>query len=284
VAGLVFDIGMHNGDDTAHYLACGYDVVAVDANPALCEAAAERFAAAIEDGRLTIRNVGIDNRSAAELTFWVSDQSEWSSFSKEWATKKGASAAPIRVPVVRFSDLLNDYPQALFVKIDIEGNDVDCVRELHECKFPPAYLSFERGKGDREPEIQSLVKLGYDAFKFVRQNDWLEINCENMRHLNLRRLTTQYAYIAYQRIPRVLRARIRSARRAFESRKPQYKSFAPGSSGPMPGELPGPWMTAAELLTVMNSRRALDRRLDDRGPTEWFDIHARHSGAGPGLA
>jgi FkbM family methyltransferase len=201
VAGLVFDIGMHNGDDTAHYLAGGYDVVAVDANPALCEAAAERFAAAIEDGRLTIRNVGIDNRSAAELTFWVSDQSEWSSFSREWATKKGASAAPIRVPVVRFADLLNDYAQALFVKIDIEGNDVDRVRELHECKFPPAYLS-----------------------------------------------------------------------------------FAPGSSGPMPGELPGPWMTAAELLTVMNRRRALDHRLDDRGPTEWFDIHARHSRAGPGLA
>ena len=41
---LVFDIGMHNGDDTAYYLSRGYRVLAVEANPSLCASARERFA------------------------------------------------------------------------------------------------------------------------------------------------------------------------------------------------------------------------------------------------
>jgi hypothetical protein len=44
VPNLVLDVGMHNGDDTAYYLASGYDVVAVEANPTLCASARDRFA------------------------------------------------------------------------------------------------------------------------------------------------------------------------------------------------------------------------------------------------
>jgi len=30
---LVYDVGMHTGQDTAYYLFKGYDVVAIEANP-----------------------------------------------------------------------------------------------------------------------------------------------------------------------------------------------------------------------------------------------------------
>ena len=33
---VIFDLGMHNGDDTAFYLSRGFNVVALEANPALC--------------------------------------------------------------------------------------------------------------------------------------------------------------------------------------------------------------------------------------------------------
>jgi len=46
-------LGMHNGDDTAYYLARGYDVVAVEANPALCASAGKRFAPEVAAGRLS---------------------------------------------------------------------------------------------------------------------------------------------------------------------------------------------------------------------------------------
>ena len=51
---LIFDLGMNNGDDTSHYLHRGFNVVALEANPTLCESAQKRFRAAIDDGRLTI--------------------------------------------------------------------------------------------------------------------------------------------------------------------------------------------------------------------------------------
>ena len=40
---LILDLGMNNGDDTAYYLTRGFRVVALDANPALCEGARKRF-------------------------------------------------------------------------------------------------------------------------------------------------------------------------------------------------------------------------------------------------
>ena len=32
---LIYDVGMHNGDDTAYYLHKGFRVIAIDANPAM---------------------------------------------------------------------------------------------------------------------------------------------------------------------------------------------------------------------------------------------------------
>ena len=37
-ADLIYDVGMHNGADTAFYLAKGFRVVAVEANPELVQA------------------------------------------------------------------------------------------------------------------------------------------------------------------------------------------------------------------------------------------------------
>jgi hypothetical protein len=47
VPGLIYDLGMNNGDDTDYYLKRGFEVVAVEANPALCQVARDRFAEAI---------------------------------------------------------------------------------------------------------------------------------------------------------------------------------------------------------------------------------------------
>jgi 16S rRNA A1518/A1519 N6-dimethyltransferase RsmA/KsgA/DIM1 with predicted DNA glycosylase/AP lyase activity len=66
---LVYDIGMNNGDDTAFYLACGFRVVAVDADPHLAALAAKRFKAELEAGRLTILNVGIADQEIPTTPF-----------------------------------------------------------------------------------------------------------------------------------------------------------------------------------------------------------------------
>ena len=262
---LVFDIGLHNGDDTAYYLAHGYDVVAVEANPDFCAAAKKRFTAEVADGRLTIRNVGIANR-AAELTFWVSERSEWSSFDKENATRTGVSAAPIVVPTVRFADLLNEYGQALYVKIDIEGNDSGCIRDLERCQSLPPYISFE-GHVKIADDIRSLAKMGYVEFKFIRQNDWHEITPENIRWQGMVRKT----------LSSVQRYRlIEGCLMTIHYRRGRVNGWkcASGSSGPLARELPGRWMDYAEVLAVVEDHISVSNKLQTGPIGEWFDIHA----------
>jgi FkbM family methyltransferase len=267
MADLVFDIGMHNGDDTAYYLARGYDVVAVDANPVLCKAAGERFRAEIATGRLTIRNVGIAE-AAGELDFWVSDVSEWSSFHKENAVQAGTGASPIRVRTIPFSDLLGEYRAALYTKVDIERNDTLCIRQLAQCEARPPYFSFE-GHLKAAADVDVLVGVGYTSFKCIRQIDWFEITPENMhRQASIRKLIA-----LADRVPR-LGARVRNLH--YRARTANGWKFAAGSSGPFGRDLPGRWLSRDEVLSVWEHRLS---EIGTGGLIEWFDIHAKAASA-----
>ncbi|RWM75657.1 hypothetical protein [Mesorhizobium sp.] len=56
---LVYDVGMHNGDDTAFYVSQGYRVVAIEADPAQAEAQRKRFVAEIEKGQVHVVEAAI---------------------------------------------------------------------------------------------------------------------------------------------------------------------------------------------------------------------------------
>ena len=58
----IYDVGMHNGDDTAYYLAKGAHVVAIEANPDLCALAEERFKKEIGQKFLEILNCAVSDR------------------------------------------------------------------------------------------------------------------------------------------------------------------------------------------------------------------------------
>jgi FkbM family methyltransferase len=106
---LVYDVGMHNGDDTAFYLARGFRVIAVEANPAMAAAAGSRFRSEIESKRLTILNVAIaEQRGEAE--FWVSEiHSCLSSFDRNLAGRNGEPHHSIMVPCERLDAILAKY-------------------------------------------------------------------------------------------------------------------------------------------------------------------------------
>ncbi len=58
----VFDVGMNNGDDSAHYLSKGCRVIAVEANPILAQRGRVRFQAEIASGQMVIEALGISHR------------------------------------------------------------------------------------------------------------------------------------------------------------------------------------------------------------------------------
>src|SRR5712691_5823534 len=97
---LIYDVGMHDGSDTAYYLAKGFRVIAVEANPALVESAQRRFPAALEDRRPTLLNVAIASE-AAPVDFWINDENAgYSSLFQEVAGRRGKRHHRIRVESV----------------------------------------------------------------------------------------------------------------------------------------------------------------------------------------
>ena len=100
---LIYDVGLHDGNDTAYYLGLGFHVVAIEANPALAHAAARRFARQTASGRLQIVNVGIAATSGV-ARFWVcDDHSDWSSFDRAFASRNGSAHHAIEIPTTSFA-------------------------------------------------------------------------------------------------------------------------------------------------------------------------------------
>ena len=65
---IIFDIGMHRGEDTDFYLKKGFTVVGVEANPALVQECRKRFQSQIENGQLHIIDKAIAE-VAGEISF-----------------------------------------------------------------------------------------------------------------------------------------------------------------------------------------------------------------------
>lgn len=166
---LVFDLGMNNGDDTAYYLRRGYDVVAVEANPALCEQARRRFAAAIDEDRLRIVHAAVSDKTG-EATFHVNlDNDHWSSLDIGWAGRDASRCREIRVPCVTLSDLFDEFGLPHYLKIDVEGADQIVLDQLKGAAALPRYVSVEDCRfGFRY--MATLAACGYDGFKLLDQS------------------------------------------------------------------------------------------------------------------
>lgn len=166
---LVFDLGMNNGDDTEYYLAKGYDVVAVEANPFLCDLASERFVDAISNGRLTILNFAI-TESIKDCVFYVNTENHhWSSLDINWAGRNNTNIKPYSVKGTILSHIIESYGCPYFLKIDIEGGDMTALHQLLDSKLTPQFLSVEDCRFGFE-YIEVLYKIGYRRFKLSNQS------------------------------------------------------------------------------------------------------------------
>jgi FkbM family methyltransferase len=257
---LVYDIGMHEAEDTDYYLAKGYRVVAVDASPELCQAQTERLAEPIADGRLTIVNAAI----AAEpgpVTFYASPMTIWGTINRQFAERNERSTAgrntKVTVEGVEFGSLLDKYGTPCFAKIDIEGTDVACLEGLRGRPEVPRYLSMESEKRTWEGllhEFDLFTELGYDRFKVVSQ------------------------------------------RKVHRQQSADF-TFRKGASGMFGEDAPGEWMTRDQAirayrviffkyrvagdfspLRLNRATKPLARALSLlMGGPWWYDTHARHS-------
>lgn len=185
---LIFDVGLHRGQDTAYYLSKGFRVVAFEANPELVAAARKRFAGPIASGRLTVVSGAIaDPAEEEEVEFYVPaplgevDVSGLGSVDRHWvrtADLIGAARRPepgdaIRVPAIDLSERIEQLGMPHYMKVDIEGSDRLCLEALRGFAQRPRYISVEAERRSRRllrAELDLLEGLGYTSFATVRQD------------------------------------------------------------------------------------------------------------------
>jgi FkbM family methyltransferase len=272
---LVIDVGMHNGDDTAYYLAKGFDVVGVEANPQLVAAAEQRFAAEIEAGRLRLVSAAVAEENGTMPMAISDDMTIWSSLSNDFVRRNeryaGTEYHYVDVPTRRFEDVLAEVGVPYYLKVDIEGFDMLCVRALRQFAARPAYVSIESNVSSNDApldrifdELAELWSLGYRGFKYVNQR--------NHPSIRLPSPPLEGRYVDVQ--------------------------FTCDVSGPFGEETPGSWQTVDQALSRAKRIR-VDHNLGGLGgkyrhllparaygkfrqavlhrPTGWYDLHARHA-------
>ena len=235
---LIFDIGLHDGSDTAFYLEKGFRVVALEANEKLVDSANRRFAREIKSGRLVVVDSAISDREGT-IDFYVSAaKDDWSSIYEVFGNRAG-DATVVKVEAVTLGTLFKRFGVPYYLKIDVEGVDNAVISSLLTETERPSFASVELSSFD---SICSLRCSGYDRFQLANQNlNWMNAP------------------------PRIAR----------EGKLVEW-SFSANSSGCFGLEMPGKWVdveTCADLyLGVWNRLRNHPQLFNG-----WFDIHATTS-------
>lgn len=179
---LIYDVGMHRGQDTDFYLKKGFKVVAFEADPSNVEFCKKRFAREIEQEKLVIVEGAIIENSAytgagQKVKFYRNkDHSFWGSADDDWAYRNevlGTANEVIEVNAVNFKQCLEKYGVPHYLKADIVGSEIICLKALLEFENKPDYISIRSEKvifRRLEREFELLDKLGYDKFKAVQQD------------------------------------------------------------------------------------------------------------------
>jgi FkbM family methyltransferase len=233
----IVDVGAHKGDDSEFYLAKGFSVVGVEANPVLADILRKRFAEPIRAGRYELIEAAVAAHDG-DVEFFVNlDKDDWSSTDPVFGTRDGTRFRSIRVPAFRFDALLSRLQNVYYIKCDIEGGDIEVLRGLHASSVRPRYVSFEAHSADY---LAHLRVLGYSKFKLVNQNlNWLT------------------------KLPNP----------PLEGRAVEHR-FPGDSSGPFGDETVGEWLGFEEVTeTYLALKRIamVQRHLS----IAWYDVHAR---------
>jgi FkbM family methyltransferase len=242
---LIFDIGLHRGEDTDFYLRKGFRVVAIEANPDLVSACQSRFETTLQSGRLHIVEGAIADPSAGDtVTFFKNENSVWGTIDPTWAERNlnaGCVSERIEVKRVDIKDVFDKFGTPYLVKIDIEGADEVVLQSLELLSEKPPYVSVEAEKTSYEgakQQIQSLQDLGYRRFRIIQQDP--------IPGSNLKTRTRNGDSLDY--------------------------TFEVDASGPFGDDLIGPWLTADAAITELKRISFLHRAFGDSAPFRYNNI------------
>jgi len=220
---LIIDVGVHTGQDTEFYLKKGFRVVGIEAHPDIYESTKNRLNSYIENGQLTLLNIAVSPKDEP-VTFYANlDRIFWGTTSVDWARKGessfGTRSIEMTVEGRRFENILEKFGIPYYLKVDIEGADILCIKALRQFDTKPQFISIESTKASWSAlleEITLLKELGYQKFKAINQSKVLKQVCPSPAR--------EGEYIAHQ--------------------------FEFGASGLFGEETPDIWLSESEVIKV----------------------------------
>lgn len=273
---LIYDVGMHQGQDTDFYLKKGFRVVAFEANPENVAVGEKKFARKIEENRLTIVEGAISEKEFSDgeprtVKFYRNvNTTFWGSTSEDFAARNevmGTRNETIEVGAVDFVEAIKKYGVPHYLKADIVGSETICLRALLKFENKPDFISIRSEKvilQKLEEEFRLFEQLGYDKFKAIQQD---------VTDLQTSLLSPEGERIVYK--------------------------FAEGASGAFGEETKGRWKSKDEvikqyrkiftlywlfgdysfLLQTAKGKKIIAQleRVARRPLPGWYDTHARHS-------
>ena len=273
---LVYDVGLHRGQDTDYYLKKGFRVIAFEANPENAAFCRNRFAEAIDEGQLTIVEGAIAPKrvvreNKGKIAFYRNLHSSfWGSTSQDWVQRNevmGTENEIIEVKAIDFAECLQEFGIPFYLKADIVGSETVCLKALLEFAEKPDYISIRSEKlvfDKLMEEFKLLQKLGYNKFKAVQQDitDWQT----------------------------VLEA---------ENGDEKVYTFQEGASGPLSEETDGEWRNYHQVIKeyrrifvlywlfgdysyltqTEKGKKFIEylERISRKAIPGWYDTHAKHS-------
>ncbi len=254
IGDLIYDIGMHKGEDTKYYLQKGYRVIAVEANPALAQQVGAELRSYIDAQKLIILNIGIAPQEGS-MTFYRNDHElEWSSFDKAIGTRNNTPFTELQVRCRTAASIFEEYGTPYYLKIDIEGYDPICINGINTTVEVPPYISCEASSLEC---LDALIAKGYTRFKLINQArnfTAFDLNTEKNNLQNFIQHKWNRAKIRLQKfIP---------------------FNYKYGTSGPFAENTPGEWMDADYIRTAYHQFYSKDTNQPING-LSWFDIHAK---------
>jgi FkbM family methyltransferase len=168
---LIFDIGMHRGDDAGFYLSKGFRVLSVEPFRDFTDQVRSKYSSEVETKRLTIIQKALAHSSQTEIILYINKEKDDSHTTRADIVSANRASSiftydELTVATTTLSDLFNAYGVPYYLKCDIEGRDTEVLDQLVRDERRPDFVSFEA------QDLEILAKMraaGYGRFQLVNQ-------------------------------------------------------------------------------------------------------------------
>lgn len=262
---IIYDFGANNGSDIPYYMLKADLVVAVEANPELCNELIAKYSKEVSEGRLIVENCVLSTAEQEKVEFFIPMRglpglSDHHSTFADPDTLKEPFRGRHKYNTIHLrsktpASIVSRHGKPYYIKVDVEHYDRHILRNLFQSQIFPRYISAESHSITILAELIATGK--YDMFKLVEGHSVSEVYDNRLFDIRKKRmLKDRHPTLAGQA----------SGLFTNDSEKQAVIRFPIGSSGPFGDDIDGEWLTPDGLF----------QKLQASG-LGWKDIHAKRT-------